>query len=92
MRSEAQLDRAPKAINDARLTSVVLDHKVEPRSGHVSVCTMHLAKGVEFRAVVVMACDDEIIPFQERLEQVTDDGDLEEVYCTSSSKVGHIIR
>jgi superfamily I DNA/RNA helicase len=25
---------------------------------------MHLAKGLEFRAVVVMACDDEIIPLQ----------------------------
>lgn len=26
---------------------------------------MHLAKGLEFRAVIVMACDDEIIPSQE---------------------------
>jgi superfamily I DNA/RNA helicase len=31
---------------------------------------MHLAKGLEFRAVVAMACDDEIIPSQERLEEV----------------------
>ena len=29
---------------------------------------MHLAKGLEFRAVVVMACDDEVIPLQERVE------------------------
>ncbi len=28
---------------------------------------MHLAKSLEFHAVVVMACDDEIIPQQERL-------------------------
>ena len=34
------------------------------------------------RAVVVMACDDEIIPLQERIEQVVDDSDLEEVYNT----------
>jgi superfamily I DNA/RNA helicase len=27
----------------------------------VSIGTMHLAKGLEFRAVAVMACDDEII-------------------------------
>jgi superfamily I DNA/RNA helicase len=32
--------------------------------------TIHLAKGLEFRAVAVMACDDEIIPLQERLETV----------------------
>ena len=43
---------------------------------------MHLAKGLEFRAVVVMACDDEIIPLQERIETVGDDADLKEVYDT----------
>ena len=31
---------------------------------------MHLAKGLEFRAVAVMACDDEVIPLQERIETV----------------------
>jgi superfamily I DNA/RNA helicase len=29
-----------------------------------------------------MACDDEIIPSQERIETVADDADLEEVYET----------
>ena len=43
---------------------------------------MHLAKGLEFRAVAVMACDDEIIPLQERIETVSDETDLEEVYNT----------
>ena len=43
---------------------------------------MHLAKGLEFRAVVVMACDDEIIPMQERIESASDESDLEEVYQT----------
>ena len=43
---------------------------------------MHLAKGLEFRAVVVMACDDEVIPLQTRIETVGDDGDLQEVYDT----------
>ncbi len=49
-------------------------------SGHISISTMHLAKGLEFRAVVVMACDDEIIPLQERIETVGEDSDLQEVY------------
>lgn len=43
---------------------------------------MHLAKGLEFRVVAVMACDDEIIPLQERIENVADDADLEEIYNT----------
>jgi len=43
---------------------------------------MHLAKGLEFRAVVVMACDDEVLPSQARIEKVIDEGELEEVYNT----------
>ena len=43
---------------------------------------MHLAKGLEFKCVVVMACDDDVIPLQERIESVVDDSDLEEVYNT----------
>ena len=43
---------------------------------------MHLAKGLEFRAVAVLACDDEVIPLQARIESVADNADLEEVYNT----------
>ena len=59
-----------------------LDETVEPVLDHVSICTMHLAKGLEFRAVAVMACDDEVIPSQERIQSVVDDADLHEVYNT----------
>ena len=82
VRSDAQLDRARAAVKRAGLALKVLDEHVETARGHVSLGTMHLAKGLEFRAVVVMACDDEIIPLQERIETVTDDADLEEVYNT----------
>lgn len=82
VRSAAELDRARAAVKDAGLAFEILDEKVETTSGHVSISTMHLAKGLEFRAVVVMACDDEVIPLQERIETVADDADLEEVYNT----------
>jgi superfamily I DNA/RNA helicase len=55
---------------------------MEPSSTQATVATMHLAKGLEFRAVVVMACDDDVIPSQERIESVADDADLAEVYET----------
>lgn len=42
----------------------------------------HLAKGLEFRAVAVIACDDEVLPLQERIESVADSADLQEVYNT----------
>jgi superfamily I DNA/RNA helicase len=82
VRSPAELDRARAAVEKSGLSFTVLDDKVETNDGHVSICTMHLAKGLEFRAVVVMACDDEIIPLQQRIETAADDSDLEEVYNT----------
>ena len=82
VRSAAQLDRAQAAVKEGGLAFNILDEHVETLSGHVSISTMHLAKGLEFRAVVVMACDDEIIPLQERIETVGDDADLQEVYDT----------
>ena len=82
VRSDAQLDRARAAMSDAGIPFRVLDDHVETTNGQASICTMHLAKGLEFRAVVVMACDDEVIPLQDRIEAVTDDADLEEVYST----------
>lgn len=82
VRSAAQLGRAQAAVKESGLAFKILDEHVETISGHVSISTMHLAKGLEFRAVVVMACDDEVIPLQERIETVGDDADLQEVYDT----------
>ncbi|MDD2732649.1 MAG: 3'-5' exonuclease [Desulfuromonadaceae bacterium] len=82
VRSVAELDRASAAVEKAGLVGKVLDEHVETAVGQVSISTMHLAKGLEFRVVVVMACDDEVIPLQERIETVVDDADLQEVYDT----------
>jgi len=82
VRSPGQLDRAKGAVEASGLPFKVLDEHVETTSGYLSISTMHLAKGLEFRAVAVMACDDEIIPLQERIETVGDDADLQEVYDT----------
>jgi superfamily I DNA/RNA helicase/mRNA-degrading endonuclease RelE of RelBE toxin-antitoxin system len=82
VRSPKQLDRAFGALKLASQEYAVLDERVQSGSGKVAVSTMHLAKGLEFRAVAVMACDDEVIPSQERMESVTDQSDLEEVYNT----------
>lgn len=82
VRSAAELSRARAAVEAAGLPYKVLDEHMDLSSAHASVSTMHLAKGLEFRAVVVMGCDDEVIPLQERIEMVSDDADLEEVYNT----------
>jgi hypothetical protein len=82
VRSSDQVPRATAAVSAAGLSSRVLDDRLEVRPGAVNVATMHLAKGLEFRVVAVMACDDEVLPLQSRIEGVGDDGDLQEVYDT----------
>ncbi len=82
VRSAAEMGRACAAANKAGAPFRILDENVEVMRDHISLSTMHLAKGLEFRAVAVMACDDDIIPSQKRIETVADVADLEEVYDT----------
>lgn len=82
VRSDAEMKRARAAAKAAGVRAVELSEKVEAEDGAVAISTMHFAKGLEFRSVVVMACDDEVIPHSERIESVADDADLEEVYNT----------
>ncbi len=82
VRSDAQLPRARAALKKAGVQWAELERTRAPEANRVALSTMHLAKGLEFRAVIVMACDDEIIPLQERVEAITDEGDLDEVYTT----------
>jgi hypothetical protein len=69
VRGNGQLGRARAAIAAA-------GH--DPREeGSVKIATMHEAKGLEFRAVVVMACDDDVLPDPARLAVIGDPADLE---------------
>jgi superfamily I DNA/RNA helicase len=79
-RSSRELRRIRIAVKRAGVPAVELSDTAETTVGRLSIGTMDHAKGLEFRAVAVMACDDEVIPSQERIENVADDADLEEVY------------
>ncbi|RPI72401.1 MAG: ATP-dependent helicase, partial [Desulfobacteraceae bacterium] len=82
VRSESEIERAQKAVEQAACPFAILDRRMDIQPDRVSICTMHLAKGLEFRAVAVMACDDEVIPSLQRIETAADEADLEEVYNT----------
>ena len=82
IRSRKQLSRAQDSVAVAGLEWAELNNDALESSDSVAIGRMHLAKGLEFRAVFVIACDDEAIPLQSRIEAVTDESDLEEVYNT----------
>jgi len=82
VRSRDEVARAIAAVRHSGAAFRVLDADTAAVSNAVTIATMHLAKGLEFRAVAVMACDDEIVPLQSRIDTVADESDLEEVYNT----------
>lgn len=82
VRSEGELSRAQAAVKAAGLQGRVLGKDMATQEGFVSITTMHLAKGMEFRVVAVMACDDEIVPSQMRIDTAADEAELTEIYNT----------
>lgn len=73
VRSEEQRPRAERAVAE-----VIAKHESES----VRIATMHEAKGLEFRAAAVMACDEDVIPLMERMSGIGDVAELEAIYET----------
>jgi superfamily I DNA/RNA helicase len=72
VRGEAQLGRARDAVRAAGLD-------LRDENG-VAIEVMHGAKGLEFRAAIVMACDEDVMPDQTRLSAIGDVADLEAAF------------
>lgn len=70
VRSEGQFSRARDAIAAANV------------GNSVRIATMHDAKGLEFRAVAVMACDEDVLPDPVRLAAIGDIAELETAFET----------
>jgi hypothetical protein len=82
VRTRNELDRARAAVSAAGRDAYELSERGDELAGRIPIGTMHLAKGLEFKAVAVMACDDEVLPLQSRIEAVADEVDLDDVYET----------
>lgn len=68
VRSRAQVDRARAALQGLA------------GADRMTVVPMEFAKGLEFRAVAVIACDEGILPSDERIADAADEAELDEVY------------
>ena len=69
--------RTPDLVTRARSALVRIDG-----AGSITTAPMNLAKGLEFRAVSVMACDQGILPLDERVADAADEAELDEIYET----------
>ncbi len=82
VRTRTELARARAAVEAAGLSWLELSEHDQDAGDRVLIGTMHLAKGLEFKAVAVMACDDGVLPLQSRLEAAADETELDDVYET----------
>jgi superfamily I DNA/RNA helicase len=82
VRSRNQIDCARAAVHAAGHDALELSERGDDPGDRISIGTMHLAKGLEFKAVAVMACDDDVLPLQSRIESVAHEVELDDVYET----------
>jgi superfamily I DNA/RNA helicase len=82
VRTVETLPRAAAALDAAGIPHSAITVDADAPTGRAARATMHIAKGMEFRAVVVMACDEDLLPLAARIEAVADESDLDEVYAT----------
>ncbi len=69
--------RTPQLVARARAAIAGLAGENE-----MTTAPMSLAKGLEFRAVVVMACDEGTLPLDERVADAADEAELDDIYET----------
>jgi superfamily I DNA/RNA helicase len=81
VRTQDEFARAGMALEQAGLEHVALVDSA-PQSRLAALGTMHDAKGLEFKAVAVMACDDDIVPLASRLVTAGEASNLEEINNT----------
>lgn len=76
------LPRVRSVATSLNLPVQTLNESLTLKKNAIAIGTMHLAKGLEFRCVAVMACDDDLLPLESRVESIVSEEDLDEVYAT----------
>jgi superfamily I DNA/RNA helicase len=80
VRSPAELPPACEAVKKSGLPFKIIDENVETRAVTYPSARCILPRGLNSERSP--ACDDEVIPLQQRIKSVGDDADLQEVYDT----------
>jgi mRNA-degrading endonuclease RelE of RelBE toxin-antitoxin system len=77
-RTRKLIKNAQESILKADQEYRELDDDMETEEGLVSVGTMHRAKGLEFKFVVAMACDQDTLPLMSAISSRSDPADIDD--------------
>ena len=69
--------RSPEALDRAKTAAAAAGVEND-----ATIALMHLAKGLEFKVVVAMACDDVLLPLASRVAEAADEGELDDIFET----------
>jgi len=78
-------EQLPRARSIAQAAGLPIRSALSDAPGHEEAAligTMHLAKGLEFRVVALIACDEGVLPLAARVAEVADEFELDEVIAT----------
>lgn len=78
-------ERAEPALQQCGLVRRALDDEEPVSATEVSLGTMHRAKGREFKAVVVLGCEEGLLPLTTVMKDIEDDADRDAYLMWSRS-------
>jgi superfamily I DNA/RNA helicase len=82
VRTREVIGRAREAVKAAGRVPFELTLHKEGPPDEVRIGVMHLAKGLEFKAIAVIGCDEDQLPLRSRVEAVADEVELDDVFAT----------
>jgi superfamily I DNA/RNA helicase len=81
-RTRERLGHAREVVKAAECEPFELNLHKEGPEGSVRIGVMHLAKGLEFKAVAIIGCDEDQLPLKSRMDAVADEVELDDVFAT----------
>lgn len=70
-----------RSVHEMDRANLIVD-KLGVEKSDINILTMHSAKGLEFKSVALIGCEDSVIPSRHRLERAKNEAELDEIMAT----------
>ena len=81
-RSRNQFNAAKNICDQMQIPNLEIKPNSSFQKGCVSIMTMHRSKGLEFRAVVIFSCNNDVLPFPRAVQDAEDEQEKKQIIKT----------